>query len=263
MVTVLGPNNQTIASVTAPAAGQAAVIETIAISTGGVYTIQVSDAGGNTGAYSIQAELNAYVKTGTSNVSIGTAQDLSSSSIALGSGTADRLAVVGSLPTRRPDDGRCLRVVPVLRLLLHRPAISDILRVNGQGQIVQVIPIGTDDSPYLSLSGVELDPANNMLYAAVTTSFNGYGGPATARLTASCSSSTRSPASSVATIPLPVDNAKLLLTTRTASASPPTAASGSRSRTATTSSTWTPATTSSPATRRRVYARERLDRHRW
>ena len=29
----------------------------------------------------------------------------------------------------------------------------------------------------MALAGVELDPVNNMLYAAVTTSFNGYGGP--------------------------------------------------------------------------------------
>ena len=34
-----------------------------------------------------------------------------------------------------------------------------------------------------------------MLYAAVTTSFNGFGGPGTARSTVPCSSSTRSPAS--------------------------------------------------------------------
>ena len=41
--------------------------------------------------------------------------------------------------------------------------------------IVQVIEV-PEDTEY-SLSGVELDPVNNMLYAAVTTSFNGYGGP--------------------------------------------------------------------------------------
>src|SRR5262249_48679522 len=48
--------------------------------------------------------------------------------------------------------------------------ISDILRVNSAGQVVQVIPVFGD--PLQSLSGVVLDPANNMLYAAVTTSFN-------------------------------------------------------------------------------------------
>ena len=41
--------------------------------------------------------------------------------------------------------------------------------------MVQVIPVPQDYEQ--SLSGVELDPVNNMLYAAVTTSFNGYGGP--------------------------------------------------------------------------------------
>ena len=54
---------------------------------------------GNIGQYSIQATLNAYVKTGTSNDTIATAQDLSGSSYALGTGDADRLGAVGSLPT--------------------------------------------------------------------------------------------------------------------------------------------------------------------
>ena len=45
--------------------------------------------------------------------------------------------------------------------------IDDIVRVNAQGQIVQVIPV--NGGLYYSLSGVELDPVNNMLYAAVTT----------------------------------------------------------------------------------------------
>ena len=39
------------------------------------------------------------------------------------------------------------------------------------GQIVKTIPVSGDTVG--SLSGVELDPVNNMLYAAVTTSFNG------------------------------------------------------------------------------------------
>ncbi len=66
-----------------------------------MYKIQISDAGGNLGLYSVQAYLNAYVKTGTSNISIGTAQDISGSSYLLGPGDADRLGVVGSLPTIR------------------------------------------------------------------------------------------------------------------------------------------------------------------
>jgi methionine-rich copper-binding protein CopC len=98
VITILDPNNNKIGTATAPAAGQVAVVETATVSTGGIYTVQVSDAGGNLGLYTVAEYLNAYVKTGASNVSIATAQDLSSSSIALGSGKADRLAVVGSIP---------------------------------------------------------------------------------------------------------------------------------------------------------------------
>ncbi len=81
------------------------VLETVPIATTGTYTIQISDAGGALGVYAIQAYLNSYVKQGTSNITIGTATDISSSSYILGPGNADRLAVVGSLPAGRAHTG--------------------------------------------------------------------------------------------------------------------------------------------------------------
>ena len=61
--------------------------------TTGTYTIEiVSDQNGNNGQYTIQATLNAFVKQGTSNDTIGTAQDLTGTSFGLGHGGADRLA---------------------------------------------------------------------------------------------------------------------------------------------------------------------------
>src|SRR5208337_2460515 len=87
-----------IATATAPAAGQNSVIETAPVATTGTYTIKVGDAGGNVGLYSIQAYLNSYVKQGNSNGTIGTAQDLTSSSYVLGSGNAVRLGVVDPNP---------------------------------------------------------------------------------------------------------------------------------------------------------------------
>ena len=84
--------------------------------------------------------------------------------------------MVGSLPTDVVTSGDVYVSSRYYGYYNSAPTISDILRINGQGQMVQVIPV--NDDPYLSLSGVELDPVNNMLYAAVTTSFNGYGGPA-------------------------------------------------------------------------------------
>ena len=97
-ITVLDPSNNVVATATAPAAGQNSVIETAPVATTGTYTIKVSDAGGNVGLYSIQAYLNSYVKQGNSNGTIGTAQDLTSSSYVLGSGNADRLGVVDPNP---------------------------------------------------------------------------------------------------------------------------------------------------------------------
>ncbi|MGZ3383732.1 MAG: SdrD B-like domain-containing protein [Isosphaeraceae bacterium] len=93
-ITVLDPSNNVVATATAPAAGQNSVIETAPVATTGTYTIKVGDAGGNVGLYSIQAYLNSYVKQGNSNGTIGTAQDLTSSSYVLGSGNAVRLGVV-------------------------------------------------------------------------------------------------------------------------------------------------------------------------
>ncbi len=60
---------------------------------------------GNVGQYSIKATLNAFVKTGTSNDTIATAQDLTGSSYGLDSSGDDRLAAVGSLPANVVSTG--------------------------------------------------------------------------------------------------------------------------------------------------------------
>ncbi len=129
-------------------------------------------------------------------------QDLSSSSIPLGTGSADRLAVVGSLPdVILPGD--VFVSSRYYGYYYSAQTVSDILRLNGQGQIVQVIPVNGD--PYLSLAGVELDPANNMLYAAVTTSSNGYGGPGSGSVDGELLEFNPITGQQLATIPLPTD----------------------------------------------------------
>ena len=124
------------------------------------------------GLYSIQAYLNSFVKTGHVE-----RHDRH------GSGPHGQLLRAGPRRCRsaggrgQPADRcRSARAMSMYRpgttASTTRPRRSrDILRVNAAGQVVQVIPVA--DDPYLSLSGVELDPVNNMLYAAVTTSFNG------------------------------------------------------------------------------------------
>ena len=56
------PERQPIGTATASAQGQPVTLETVPIATTGTYTIQISDANGNIGLYSIQAYLNSYLK---------------------------------------------------------------------------------------------------------------------------------------------------------------------------------------------------------
>ena len=164
VITVLDPSNKVVATATAAAAGQNTVIENAAAATTGNYTIQIKDAGGSLGLYSIQAYLNSYVKQGTSNLSIGTAQDISGSSYVLGTGNADRLAVVGSLPTGRLQTGD---VFVASRGVTNGE--SSILEINEAGKVVQTIP---DQRPALGSpsAGLSFSPYNNKLYVGVTTS---------------------------------------------------------------------------------------------
>ena len=162
-INVLGPNNNVVAKATAPAAGQNAVLQTVAVAKTGTYTIQIRDVAGNLGLYSIQAYLNSYVKQGTSNLSLSTATNISGSSYDLGSSGADRLAVVGSLATNPLTTGDAF--VTSFDYILGQ---ANILEINEAGQVVNTIPITTD--LWASVGGVELSPYNNELYVGVTTS---------------------------------------------------------------------------------------------
>jgi protocatechuate 3,4-dioxygenase beta subunit/glutamine cyclotransferase len=169
VMSVLDPSNNVIATTTASAAGLNAVLETVTIGVTGTYTIQISDANGNIGQYSVTAYLNSFVKQGTANDTIPTAQDLTGTSYSLDSAGSDRLAAVGSLPANVLSNGDAY-VSSRYWGFYFGGSTSAIVRVNAQGQVVQTIEVPQDQE--FSLSGVELDPVNNMLYAAVTTSFN-------------------------------------------------------------------------------------------
>jgi methionine-rich copper-binding protein CopC/protocatechuate 3,4-dioxygenase beta subunit len=170
-VTVLDPSNTAIGSATAPAAGQPVTLETVPTATTGSYQFHINDAGGALGKYSIQVYLNSYLKQGTANLSIATATDISGSSYLLGPGNADRLGVGGGLPADVILNGDVFVASRYYGFYNSSPTIAAIELVNEQGQIARVIPV--NEGLYYSLSGVELNPVNNMLYAAVTTSFNG------------------------------------------------------------------------------------------
>ena len=169
VVQVLDPSSTVVGSAVA-AAGKNAVIQTAPIATGGTYTIQISDAAGTLGLYSAAAYLNLYLGSGASNLSIETAEDISGSSVALGSGAADRMAVLGSLPAGVLEPGSVFVASRFYGFYVSFSTPSAILQFSPDGQLVQAIPVPID--PFLGLSDIVLNPVDNLLYAAVTTSVN-------------------------------------------------------------------------------------------
>ncbi len=163
VITVLNPGGTTVATATALAPGQNVVIENAPAATTGTYTIQISDSSGNLGLYSIQAYLNSYVKQGTSNDTIGTAQNINPSSYTLSSGS-NRLGLVGSLPagTLQPGDAF------VVSQGTYFTGTSNILVINEAGQVINTIPINLNYS--YTVGEVKLSPYNNELYVGLTTS---------------------------------------------------------------------------------------------
>jgi len=99
-ITVMDPSASVIGIATASAAGAYALIETVPVAAAGTYTISISAAGGTTGSYTAQATLNAALEgeiyLGSTNNTIGTAQDLSATALPLVTG-ADRMAVLGGI----------------------------------------------------------------------------------------------------------------------------------------------------------------------
>jgi len=98
-LTILGPTGTTLAAATASAAGQQAVVQTVAVATAGTYTLRVASAGGTTGAYTLTANLNAAVEfevhDGAADDTLATAQDLNASLVSLAASGVQRASVLG------------------------------------------------------------------------------------------------------------------------------------------------------------------------
>ena len=97
-VTVTAPGGAVLATATASALGQQALVQTVPIGSEGTYTVTVGGAAG-TGSYTLQLELNAAVESGLHggplNNTFATAKSLTAALTALG--TADqRAAVLGT-----------------------------------------------------------------------------------------------------------------------------------------------------------------------
>ena len=97
------PSNTLLASASATGAGLDVVLQTIAISTGGVYTIAVGGAAGTSGTYSLQVVLNAAAEleshNGSPNDTRPSAQSIDGSFLNLGGGI-QRGAVQGTTDER-------------------------------------------------------------------------------------------------------------------------------------------------------------------
>ncbi|KKN76798.1 hypothetical protein LCGC14_0366650 [marine sediment metagenome] len=105
-VELVGPLGGLLSSVSATAAGDNVVVQTIPAATAGAYTIVVSGVGPSTGTYSLRTALNAAVEDeahdGATNDTLATAQDIDPSFVDLGAG-ASRGAVEGLLETGDED----------------------------------------------------------------------------------------------------------------------------------------------------------------
>ena len=88
-----------IASVVGSGPGNTVVLETSPVATAGTYSLVVGGSGGTTGGYTLQAILNAaYTQPSDGINSIGSAYDLSSAFVGLGTTPyADRAGVVGTV----------------------------------------------------------------------------------------------------------------------------------------------------------------------
>jgi Zn-dependent metalloprotease/methionine-rich copper-binding protein CopC len=105
---LLDPNGTPVGSVSASAAGQKTLLQTLPVANAGTYRIVLGGAGAGTGTYAVQLVLNAAqetegVLTGVSNDAISTAQALDSGLTALG-GTAARTAVLGAISSANDTD---------------------------------------------------------------------------------------------------------------------------------------------------------------
>jgi hypothetical protein len=96
---LVGPDEQLIDSSIADSVGHSVFLQMPAIRQSGTHTVAVSGVGGMGGDYSLQLILNGGVDEGSDNESQETAQDLTSTFMALGGAAADRGAVVGSWPS--------------------------------------------------------------------------------------------------------------------------------------------------------------------
>jgi hypothetical protein len=163
-VTVTGPGLSHASSSASP--GAPAVLETLAISSAGTYSIVVSGLAGTTGNYTIQAFLNAAISSsvigGVSNHTIATAQGLDSSFTTL-SGSSQRAAILGSITSSIGPDGFGYGGVAIA------PQFDDISPTGSSPTPNPPVLVGVDDG-YVHLRSTNLSGFQFSFYGTTYTS---------------------------------------------------------------------------------------------
>ena len=100
-VSITSPGGVVLGQAESTLPGADVLLQTVAITTPGTYTVTVGGAGGTAGSFTLELTLNAAVEAenhgGASNDSRATAQDITNSFLSLGESVATRGAVSGSL----------------------------------------------------------------------------------------------------------------------------------------------------------------------
>ncbi|MBI1313173.1 hypothetical protein GC176_17925, partial [bacterium] len=166
-VEILDSAAATLAATTSSAVGDSLVIQTVAATSSGTYTINVGGASSTTGTYSLDVTLNAAIEPeqsgGAGNDSLATAQDLTASFLTLDSG-ASRGAVVAASEPRLGDD-------------FESGSLDGRWTTNSStadGRIQVTGTYGTGEGNYALLMDVAQDLQPNLNEATLTVDLSGY-----------------------------------------------------------------------------------------
>lgn len=99
-VQLIAPNGSSLGDVSASGVGSAAVLQSVPATTAGTYVVRVLGGASSYGSYDLQFVLNAAIEEESLGLGLNndtaTAQNIDSSFLPLGSGAAERAAVLGS-----------------------------------------------------------------------------------------------------------------------------------------------------------------------
>ncbi len=159
---------------TASAAGETAILQTVPVAAAGAYMVTVSGAAGTAGQYTLEITLNAAQELetggGPANDTMAAAQDIDGSFLAL-TGNADRGAVAGSLPAVNPVGTTCFPISASNRVNVVPDSLRNIVYITTTAGDVLRYDLSACAflSPYHlggDLCGAAISPDQNTLVVA-------------------------------------------------------------------------------------------------